>query len=114
MVGFALITALVPAEQANVLDQPFITQRLGNVAEREQHDLQRRDPLLAVDNLARANRRPVSFNQRADDNRPQEMITQLFELDRKSVVSGKSVSVRVDLGGRRIIKKNTTYYKHNQ
>src|SRR3546814_18039049 len=27
------------------------------------------------------------------------------ELDRKSGVSGKSVSVRVDLGGRRIIKK---------
>src|SRR3546814_10819236 len=26
-------------------------------------------------------------------------------LDRKSVVSGKSVSVRVDLGGRRIIKE---------
>src|SRR3546814_20983851 len=29
--------------------------------------------------------------------------------DRKSVVSGKSVSVRVDLGGRRIIKKKTRY-----
>src|SRR3546814_12180039 len=28
-------------------------------------------------------------------------------LDRKSVVEGKSVSVRVDLGGRRIIKTNT-------
>src|SRR3546814_15665678 len=28
--------------------------------------------------------------------------------DRKSVVEGKSVSVRVDLGGRRIIKKTTT------
>src|SRR3546814_14223004 len=27
--------------------------------------------------------------------------------DRKSVVEGKSVSVRVDLGGRRIIKKTT-------
>src|SRR3546814_17769913 len=27
-------------------------------------------------------------------------------VDRKSVVSGKSVYVRVDLGGRRIIKKN--------
>src|SRR3546814_16562901 len=26
--------------------------------------------------------------------------------DRKSVVEGKSVSVRVDLGGRRIVKKN--------
>src|SRR3546814_14732121 len=29
--------------------------------------------------------------------------------DRKSVVEGKSVSVRVDLGGRRIIKKKTTH-----
>src|SRR3546814_19318870 len=28
-------------------------------------------------------------------------------LDRKSVVLGKSVSVRVDLGGRRVIKKKT-------
>src|SRR3546814_14324919 len=38
-------------------------------------------------------------------------------LDRKSVVSGKSVSVRVDLGGRRIIKKknveeNIEYKSH--
>src|SRR3546814_16629371 len=33
--------------------------------------------------------------------------------DRKSVVSGKSVSVRVDLGGRRIItkKRNETHHK---
>src|SRR3546814_11061526 len=30
--------------------------------------------------------------------------------DRKSVVSGKSVSVRVDLGGRRILKKKTNIY----
>src|SRR3546814_15941336 len=29
--------------------------------------------------------------------------------DRKSVVEGKSVSVRVDLGGRRIIKQKHTY-----
>src|SRR3546814_7274183 len=36
------------------------------------------------------------------------------EADRKSVVSGKSVSVRVDLGGRRIIKKQKNHksYKH--
>src|SRR3546814_11423395 len=34
--------------------------------------------------------------------------------DRKSVVEGKSVSVRVDLGGRGIIKKKTmTYYHKN-
>src|SRR3546814_2777671 len=41
--------------------------------------------------------------RRADDERrdrdPQ------IDRDRKSVVEGKSVSVRVDLGGRRIIKK---------
>src|SRR3546814_12324832 len=30
------------------------------------------------------------------------------QADRKSVVEGKSVSVRVDLGGRRIIKKKKT------
>src|SRR3546814_19744893 len=36
--------------------------------------------------------------------------------ERKSVVSGKSVSVRVDLGGRRIIKKKqkTIYYSTTQ
>src|SRR3546814_13890998 len=33
---------------------------------------------------------------------------QLTQGDRKSVVEGKSVSVRVDLGGRRSIKKKTT------
>src|SRR3546814_13908529 len=33
------------------------------------------------------------------------------ETDRKSVVSGKSVSVRVDLGGRRIIKKKKKIYR---
>src|SRR3546814_20729861 len=33
--------------------------------------------------------------------------------DRKSVVSGKSVSVRVDLGGRRIIKKKHSKYTDN-
>src|SRR3546814_16351056 len=33
------------------------------------------------------------------------LMTRRF-LDRKSAVKGKSVSVRVDLGGRRIIKKN--------
>src|SRR3546814_16741313 len=32
--------------------------------------------------------------------------------DRKSVVKGKSVSVRVDLGGRRIIKKKNTKTIH--
>src|SRR3546814_19885382 len=40
-----------------------------------------------------------------------------WKRDRKSVVSGKSVSVRVDLGGRRIIKKknkNTHNKRHRQ
>src|SRR3546814_13645181 len=44
---------------------------------------------------------------------PIKCIFRRFRLDRKSVVSGKSVSVRVDLGGRCIIKKThkkTHYY----
>src|SRR3546814_20706208 len=40
-----------------------------------------------------------------DDNSP---------LDRKSVVEGKSVSVRVDLGGRRILKKKKTKTQKNK
>src|SRR3546814_19364738 len=36
---------------------------------------------------------------------------ELAEHDRKSVVSGKSVSVSVDLGGRGIVKKNKTERK---
>src|SRR3546814_18234014 len=35
-------------------------------------------------------------------------------LDRKSVVSGTSVSVRVDLGGSRIIKKNSITSTHSK
>src|SRR3546814_20421231 len=35
--------------------------------------------------------------------------TGLAAIDRKSVVEGKSVSVRVDLGGRRILKKKTEH-----
>src|SRR3546814_15179511 len=34
-----------------------------------------------------------------------------FQIDRKSVVQGKSVSVRVDLGGRRIIKNKISAIK---
>src|SRR3546814_15519833 len=37
----------------------------------------------------------------------------LDHVDRKSVVSGKSVSVRVDLGGRRIMKNKILSYKSN-
>src|SRR3546814_15460915 len=38
----------------------------------------------------------------------------LDHIDRKSVVSGKSVSVRVDLGGRRIITKKKTKQEQSQ
>src|SRR3546814_21167623 len=36
-----------------------------------------------------------------------------FSLDRKRVVSGKSVSVRVDLGGRRIDKNKIHIHQHS-
>src|SRR3546814_11100884 len=36
----------------------------------------------------------------------------VFAKDRKGVVEGKSVSVRVDLGGRRLLKKQNTTTQH--
>src|SRR3546814_11284993 len=47
---------------------------------------------------------------------PHQLLAMNMLEDRKSVVQGKSVSVRVDLGGRRIIKKkkkkHTTIIKY--
>src|SRR3546814_19518570 len=54
--------------------------------------------------LPRPGVRPCSGASVADG-----ILAPSLERDRKSVVKGKSVSVRVDLGGRRIIKKK----KHN-
>src|SRR3546814_14186437 len=45
----------------------------------------------------------LPFHERAID---------CYRLDRKSVVLGKSVSFRVDLGGRRFIKKKSQYLLH--
>src|SRR3546814_11785471 len=73
-------------------------------------------------------RRSLDFRQSGEEILPQRAIAALYEatkgrnpiittevgqhqIDRKSVVSGKSVSVRVDLGGRRIIKKKKTVQK---
>src|SRR3546814_20509369 len=41
----------------------------------------------------------------------EQMVEALFALDRKSVGEGKRVSVRVDLGGRRISKKKNNQQK---
>src|SRR3546814_14666728 len=41
-------------------------------------------------------------------------VVQIFDRDRKSVVEGKSVSVRVDLGGRRSIKKQRAELKRRK
>src|SRR3546814_14970174 len=53
-------------------------------------------------------RRPIAPAQPdavGDAVRAAHALAALCRLDRKSVVEGKSVSVRVDLGGSRIIKK---------
>src|SRR3546814_12931279 len=48
----------------------------------------------------------VGGERRGDALGAQQLAGDTGVLDRRSVVTGKSVSVRVDLGGRRIIKKN--------
>src|SRR3546814_16500017 len=52
-----------------------------------------------------------TYMKDADGNGQNVALSKIVRLeDRQSVVSGKSVSVRVDLGGRRIFtKKNNTY-----
>src|SRR3546814_20311136 len=80
---------------------------------RRGHDLQRRDrldPALRCRLAARAILSPDRRAAAARIERPR--LGCGCGEDRKSVVSGKSVSVRVDLGGRRIIKKKTK--KKNQ
>src|SRR3546814_11637665 len=53
---------------------------------------------------------PLSSMSRLRDSLCDDAGEVRYEIgDRKSVVSGKSVPVRVDLGGRRIIKTNTTH-----
>src|SRR3546814_14833276 len=49
---------------------------------------------------------------RSFDQTPAHRSAVPHQEDRKSVVSGKSVSVRVDLGGRRIINKKTKSNKY--
>src|SRR3546814_16121303 len=56
----------------------------------------------------------IGFNQAIAHfiHRAERQVGLLHRQDRKSVVSGKSVSVRVDLGGRRIIKKQIQTVYH--
>src|SRR3546814_20564368 len=53
----------------------------------------------------------VTQNLRNGSHHP---LMPIMTSDRKSVVSGKSVSVRVDLGGRRLIKKTKSTIKRTQ
>src|SRR3546814_13373079 len=62
--------------------------------------------------LVSARRRPSSWPEahaRTCPTSPCPPASRACNSDRKSVVSGKSVSVRVDLGGRRSIKKKNIY-----
>src|SRR3546814_19065192 len=61
--------------------------------------------LRLADVIARAQR--VAFGIEEDQHAIALIIVE-DEIDRKSVVWGKSVAVSVDLGGRRIIKQKTT------
>src|SRR3546814_20203762 len=63
--------------------------------------------------LARHQWRPCGGGElHAGADRPPALLSRRDQAtDRKSVVSGKGVSVRVDLGGRRIIKKKNIQHR---
>src|SRR3546814_11680450 len=62
-------------------------------------------PLVALTGSARPRKRFGSWDRLC---LPLPFARGIIHLDRKSVVSGKSVSVRVDLGGRRILTQKMT------
>src|SRR3546814_18743566 len=85
-------------------DQPVDEIEIGIVDAIRRHD---------VDRVAQRPQQHAAIEEEAQQRRPKRgeivaMRLREFERgDRKSVVSGKSVSVRVVLGGRRILKQKT-------
>src|SRR3546814_14667369 len=80
-----------PSEPTELWFRPFTKKKIADLTSEEVAALR-----------VKAQERAVSLNKNVVP-----MKTHSY-LDRKSVVEGKSVSVRVDLGGRRIIKKKKT------
>src|SRR3546814_11923933 len=72
----------------------------------------RKHTCVATPNPRARAREARSNRRRSRRSRPRALSAR--EVDRKSVVEGKSVSERVDVGGRRIIKKKiSTENQHN-
>src|SRR3546814_20451315 len=84
------------------LDREIARWAAGALVDRPDRPLaaQRRDEMVERDIMVAAVVGDLAQRHRLDQGQ-----------DRQSVVSGKSVSVRVALGGRRIIKKTTTNYR---
>src|SRR3546814_16394894 len=80
-------------------------QHLGRQVVRGQHDADRADEIAVIEQR----RRPV--DRHVDCEAAVAQLRRGAE-DRKRVVEGKSESVRVDLGGRRILKKKKGYQQN--
>src|SRR3546814_12571840 len=92
--------------------QPRLIQAIDWVAREVAEGLKAgRKPLLA-EKWGRLHIADVNLSGKAD--RIDVLPDGSLAIARKSVVSGKSVSVRVDLGGRRIIKKKKTRKRRNE
>src|SRR3546814_12805028 len=118
------MTQVVPTRGASDRQQAGAGLRLEAAAQRGEVDLfghRLRIPRLRgiadrVDGPVRTGRGPGEQGDQHGHGKPEPFFHRRYSrrscrdsktipLDRKSVVSGKSVSVRVDLGGRRILKK---------
>src|SRR3546814_13571050 len=72
------------------------------------------DHILGTLGVALGNNASLMYHEDAAGAVPCRIVSAVsaWRIDRKSVVEGKSVSVRVALGGRRIIKKKKITYSH--
>src|SRR3546814_13979443 len=106
---------------SDVCSSDLVSARAGNqtgnrvaVLRLQSHDARRRP--AAGKSGAGARPSPRALFHRTlpgfEGERPAGAAVHHQAIDRKSVVSGKSVSVRVDLGGRRLIKKKNKLSNH--
>src|SRR3546814_18216035 len=79
--------------------------RLISCGDMEHHSFDHMDGLAGEQRTLGPRRRTLAVADGERDLRTRRRGLESQLEDRKSVVSGKSVSVRVDLGGRRLIKK---------
>jgi hypothetical protein len=80
MIGFGPVLSLIVGKRTHIIIKRFILEWFQDIAQCEQHELQRRDALLAIDHVTRGDDLRVIVDGAADDNGAQKMLAQRLQL----------------------------------